>query len=78
MVRKVGAPAEPFGAAKNVLAVCDAKLDGVTASVPPSVIVPVVVIGPPVSVMPLTVPEVATEVTVPPDDGLVLVTVKLG
>ena len=32
---------------------------------PPSVIVPVDVIGPPVKVIPDTVPEVATEVTVP-------------
>lgn len=63
--RNVGTPAAPLGAAKNVLAVCDAKLEGVTAKVPPRVIVPVVVIVPPVSVMPLTVPEVATDVTVP-------------
>ena len=35
------------------------------SNVPPSVIVPVVVIGPPVNVIPLTVPAVAIEVTVP-------------
>jgi hypothetical protein len=34
--------------------------------VPASVIVPVEVIGPPVKLMPFTVPAVATEVTVPP------------
>ena len=61
----VGAPAAPLGAAKNVFAVWLAKLDGKTDKVPPRVIVPVVVIVPPVSVSPLTVPEVATEVTVP-------------
>ena len=63
--RNVGTPAEPFGAARTVLAVWLAKLEGATASVPPRVIVPVVVIGPPVSVSPLTVPAVATDVTVP-------------
>ena len=61
----MGVPAAPLGAARNVLAVWLAKLEAVTASVPPKVIVPVVVIVPPVSVRPLTVPEVATEVTVP-------------
>jgi hypothetical protein len=61
----VGTPALPFGAANIVLAVCEAKFDGVTASVPPSVIVPVDVIVPPVRVIPLTDPAVATLVTVP-------------
>ena len=35
------------------------------SNVPPKVIVPVLVIGPPVSVIPFTVPAVAIEVTVP-------------
>ena len=35
------------------------------SKVPPNVTVPVLVIGPPVSVIPLTVPFVATEVTTP-------------
>jgi hypothetical protein len=77
-VRNVGVPAEPLGAAKNVLAVCDAKLDGVTASVPPRITVPDDVMGPPVKVNPLTVPAVPTDVTVPPLDGDVLATVKFG
>ena len=42
------------------------KFDVVNPEIePPRVIVPLVVIVPPVSVIPLTVPEVATEVTVP-------------
>ena len=65
MVLNVGTPAAPLGAAKNVLAVWLAKFDAVTANVPPRVIVPEVVMVPPVSVKPLTVPAVATEVTVP-------------
>ena len=64
-VLNVGTPPEPLGAAKKVLAFWKAKFEGVTASVPPKVIVPVVVIVPPVSVKPLTVPDVATDVTVP-------------
>lgn len=36
---------------------------------PPKVIVPAPVIGPPVKVIPLTVPVVDTEVTVPPPDA---------
>jgi len=39
-----------LGAAKKVLAVCEAKSDGVTANVRPRVIVPDDVIGPPVQV----------------------------
>ena len=42
---------------------------------PPRVKFPVLVTVP-VKVKPLTVPVPPTEVTVPPDDGLVLVTVK--
>jgi len=63
-VRNVGTPAEPLGAARNVLAVCDEKLDAATDKVPPSVSEPLVVTVP-VSVRPLTVPVPATEVTVP-------------
>ncbi len=44
---------------------------------PPSVIVPDEVIGPPVRVNPLTVPAVATEVTVPLYASLDVI-VKLG
>ena len=64
MARKVGAPGAPLGAAKNVLAVWDAKSDAVTASVPPSVKLPELVTVP-VRVNPLTVPAPETEVTVP-------------
>ena len=64
MVRNVGTPADPLGAAKNVLALCDAKSDGVTASVPPRVRLPLVVTVP-VRVNPLTVPVPPTLVTVP-------------
>ena len=53
---------------------CVAKLT--LLRVPPKVIVPELVIGPPVRVMPLTVPAVATEVTVPP--GLLELMVWLG
>ena len=60
----VGVPAAPFGAAKNVLAVFEAKFDGVTDKVPPSVKLPELVTVP-VSVMPLTVPVPLTLVTVP-------------
>ena len=63
-VRNVGVPATPFGAAKKVLAVCDAKFEAVTANVPPSVKLPDVVTVP-VNVSPLTVPVPPTEVTVP-------------
>ena len=62
--RNVGVPAEPSGAAKNVLALCDAKSDGVTTSVPPNVKLPLVVTVP-VRVNPLTVPVPPTLVTVP-------------
>ena len=54
-----------MGAAKKVLAVWDAKSDGVTAKVPPSVRLPEVVTVP-VRVNPLTVPVPETEVTEPP------------
>lgn len=40
-----------------------------TASVPPSVSVPLVVIGDPVKVRPVAPPDAATEVTVPPRSG---------
>jgi hypothetical protein len=50
------------------------------SNVPPNVIVPEPVIGPPVRVKPLTVPAVATEVTVPvvgvAHDGTPLARVK--
>jgi len=59
-----GTPAEPFGAAKNVLAVCDAKLEGVTAKVPPNVKFPDVVTVPD-RLIPETVPVPPTDVTVP-------------
>jgi hypothetical protein len=65
IARNVGTPADPLGAASTVFAVWLEKLEGKTASVPPKVIVPVVVIVPPVRVSPLTVPDVATDVTVP-------------
>lgn len=64
IVRNVGTPAKPFGAAKNVLAVWLAKLEAVTASVPPKVKLPLVVTVP-VRVNPLTVPVPLTLVTVP-------------
>ena len=64
IVRNVGVPASPLGAAKNVLAVCDAKLEAVTASVPPSVSEPVDVTVP-LRLRPLTVPVPETDVTVP-------------
>ena len=64
IARNVGVPAEPFGAARTVLAVCDAKLDGRTASVPPSVSEPVDVTVP-LRLRPLTVPVPETDVTVP-------------
>jgi hypothetical protein len=64
IVRNVGVPAVPLGAARNVLAVCEAKLAGVTANVPPSVILPDVVTVPE-SVRPDTVPVPLTLVTVP-------------
>ena len=64
MARKVGVPGAPLGAAKKVLAVWDAKSDGVTANVPPSVKLPELVTVP-VRVNPLTVPAPETEVTVP-------------
>jgi hypothetical protein len=60
----VGTPAPPFGAARKVLAVCEEKLDAVTAKVPPSVRDPNVVTVP-VKVNPETVPVPDTEVTVP-------------
>ena len=60
----VGTPAEPLGAAKNVLAVWLAKFDGKTASVPPKVKLPLVVTVP-LRLRPLTVPVPPTEVTVP-------------
>ena len=62
--RNVGVPEEPFGAAKIVLAVWEAKLEGVTASVPPRVRLPVLVTVPE-RVIPLTVPVPLTDVTVP-------------
>ena len=62
--RNVGVPEEPFGAAKIVLAVWEAKLEGVTASVPPRVKLPVLVTVP-VRLIPLTVPVPLTDVTVP-------------
>ena len=40
-----------------------------TANVPPSVSVPLVVIGDPVKVRPVVPPDAATEVTVPPRSG---------
>jgi hypothetical protein len=64
MLRNVGVPAAPSGAARTVLAVCDAKLEGRTASVPPSVSEPVVVTVP-LRFSPLTVPVPETDVTVP-------------
>ena len=64
IARNVGVPAAPLGAARKVFAVCEAKFDGVTESVPPSVRLPEVVTVP-VSVIPLTVPVPPTEVTVP-------------
>ena len=62
--RKVGVPAEPLGAARNVLAVWLAKLDGVTDNVPPNVKLPLVVTVP-LRLRPLTVPVPPTLVTVP-------------
>jgi hypothetical protein len=67
IARNVGTPAVPFGADRNVLALCDAKLDAVTASVPPSVRDPEVVTVP-LRLSPLTVPVPPTEVTVPAFD----------
>jgi hypothetical protein len=67
IARNVGTPAEPFGAARTVLAVCDAKSDGVTARVPPSVSEPVDVTVP-LRLRPLTVPVPETDVTVPTFD----------
>jgi hypothetical protein len=64
IARNVGVPAVPLGADRNVLAVCDAKLEAVTASVPPSVSEPDVVTVP-LRLSPLTVPVPPTEVTVP-------------
>jgi hypothetical protein len=64
IVLKVGTPAAPLGAAKNVFAVCDEKFEGRTARVPPSVRLPVEVTVP-VRVRPETVPVPPTEVTVP-------------
>jgi hypothetical protein len=64
IARNVGTPAEPFGAARTVLAVCDAKLDGVTTSVPPSVSEPADVTVP-LRLRPLTEPVPETDVTVP-------------
>jgi hypothetical protein len=62
--RNVGVPADPLGAARNVLAVWLAKLDGVTDNVPPKVKLPLDVTVPD-RVMPLTVPVPPTLVTVP-------------
>ena len=62
-------PAVPFGAAKKVLAVCDAKLLGVTDNVPPSVILPLVVTVPD-NDRPETVPVPVTLVTVPVVDDV--------
>ena len=64
IARNVGTPAEPFGAARTVLAVCDAKSDGVTTNVPPSVSDPAVVTVP-LRLKPLTVPVPETDDTVP-------------
>ena len=64
IARNVGVPAEPLGAARNVLAVCDEKLLGVTDNVPPKVRLPELVTVP-VRVNPDTVPVPPTEVTVP-------------
>ena len=61
---KVGTPAAPFGAARNVLAVWLAKLEGKTDNVPPSVKLPLVVTVP-LRLKPLTVPVPLTLVTVP-------------
>ena len=74
--RNVGVPAEPLGAASTVLALCDAKSDGVTASVPPNVKLPLVVTVP-VRVNPLTVPVPPTLVTVPVVESFEVM-VKLG
>ena len=60
----VGVPATPLGAANTVFAVWLAKLDGVTAKVPPRVKLPDDVTVP-VRVNPLTVPVPPTLVTVP-------------
>ena len=68
MERNVGAPAAPFGAARNVFAVWLAKLLGTTDKVPPSVKLPVLVTVPD-SVKPETVPVPPTEVTPPPPPG---------
>jgi len=64
IVRNVGVPATPSGAARNVLAVCAAKLAAVTTSVPPSVSDPDVVTVP-LRLKPLTEPVPDTDVTVP-------------
>jgi hypothetical protein len=53
-----------LGAARKVLAVCEAKLDGKTASVPPKLKLPLVVTVP-LKDSPLTVPVPPTLVTVP-------------
>ena len=60
----VGIPAIKSVAAKTVFAICDAKFEGRTANVPPSVNEPVVLIDP-LNVKPLIVPEPVTCVTVP-------------
>lgn len=65
IARNVGTPATPLGAARKVLAVCEAKLEGVTARVPPKVRFPLVVTVP-LKDKPLTVPVPPTLVTVPP------------
>jgi hypothetical protein len=64
IVLKVGTPFDALGAARNVFVVWLAKSLAATASVPPSVKLPVVVTVP-VSVNPLTVPVPPTLVTVP-------------
>jgi hypothetical protein len=61
---KVGAPEDPLGAAKNVLAVWLEKLEAATDKVPPKVRLPLDVTVP-VKVKPLTVPVPPTLVTVP-------------
>ena len=55
------APVPPFATAKSVPLQSPLLIE----SVPPNVMVPDVLIVPPVNVIPFTLPEVATDVTVP-------------